>query len=64
MNPNLPTHGAAYRGVAEEAEHDHGERRGEDGAEHHAGQAGVDQGDDQILHRDQHRARPAVQRAP
>lgn len=53
-----------YRGVAEEAEYDHGERRGEDGAKHDAGQAGVDQGDDQILHRDQHWARPAVQRAP
>lgn len=64
VKPNLTNHGGPYRGVAEEAEYDHGQRRGEDGAEHDAGQAGVDQGHDQILHRDQHRARPAVQRAP
>lgn len=64
MNPNLTTQGGLYRGVAEEAKDDHGERWGEDGAEHDAGQAGVDQGDDHILHRDQHWARPAVQRAP
>ena len=50
--------------MAEESEYDHGERRGEDGAEHDAGQAGVDQGNDHILHGDQHWARPAVQRAP
>lgn len=52
--PSLPTHEGPYRGVAEEAKYDHDERRREDGAEHDAGQAGVDQGDDHVLHRDQH----------
>lgn len=56
--------GDSHRGVAEEAEYDHGESRGEDGAEHDAGQPGVDQCYDQILCGDQHRACPAVQRAP
>lgn len=54
----------SYRGVAEEAEYDHDKGRGEDGAEHDAGQPGVDQCYDHILCRDQHRACPAVQRAP
>lgn len=54
----------SYCGVAEEAEYDHGESGGEDGAEHDAGQRGVDQSYDHILCSDQHRARPAVQRAP
>lgn len=56
--------GDSYCGVAEEAEYDHGEGRGEDGAEHDAGQQAVDQSDDHILCSDQHRACPAVQRAP
>lgn len=64
VRPDLTTHGGPYRGVAEEAEYDHDERRGEDGAEHDGGQAAVDQGDDHILRCDQHRACPAVQGAP
>lgn len=40
--------------MAKEAEYDHGESWGEDGAEHDAGQPGVDQCDDHILCSDQH----------
>lgn len=50
--------------MAEKAEYDHGQRRGEDDAEQDAGQTEIDQSDDHILCSDQHGARPAVQRAP
>lgn len=50
--------------MAEEAEYDHDEGRGEDDAEHDAGQRGVDQRDDHVLCGDQDGAGPAVQRAP
>lgn len=48
--------------MAEEAEHDHGERRSEDDSEHNGGERCVHGGDDEVLRRDQNRARPAVQR--
>lgn len=50
--------------MTEEPEHHHGDGGGEDESEHQSGQAGVDPSDDQVLGRHQHRARPAVQRAP
>lgn len=56
--------GGSYCGVAEKAECDHGQGRGEDGAKHNAGHQAVDQSNDQILCGDQHWTRPAVQRAP
>lgn len=44
----------SYRGVTQEAKHDHDQRWGQDGAEHDAGQCAVDQCDDQVLSRHQY----------
>lgn len=52
----------SYLRMAEEAKHDHGERRSEDDSENNSGECCIHGADDEVLRRDENRARPAVQR--
>lgn len=54
----------SYLRMTEEAKYDHGECRSKDDSENNGGERCVHSGNDEVLHRDKNRTRPAVQRGP